>query len=279
MGGIMSAHESLRAGRLDEALKLLQDEVRGDPSSAKSRVFLFQLLAVLGQWDRALTQLNVAGDLDPSTLAMVQTYRETLQCEVLRHEVFAGKRSPLVFGEPQQWVALMVEAVRLGAEGHHEQCADVRGQAFEAAPASAGQIDGQAFEWIADADPRLGPVLEAIINGRYYWVPFHNVHRIELEAPEDLRDLVWTPASFTWANGGQTVGFIPTRYPGTHDSEDGDVRLARKTEWVEHSPELFHGVGQRVLATDVGEYSLLDVRQISLGEAHGDDDGATGGAG
>jgi type VI secretion system protein ImpE len=263
----MLSDESLRAGEVEEALKQLQDRVRKDPSDAKLRVFLFQLLAVSGQWDRALTQLNLAGEMDAANLAMVQTYRETLQCEVLRHEVFAGKRSPLVFGEPQQWVALLIEAARLGAEGRHAQSQEVRAQAFEEAPTAAGRIDEQPFEWIADADPRLGPVLEAIVNGRYYWVPMHNVHSLEMEAPEDLRDLVWAPANFTWTNGGTTVGFIPSRYPNSHASDDGHVRLARKTEWIEQAEDLYHGLGQRMLATDVDEYPLLQVRSIVVGDA------------
>ena len=41
----------------------------------------------------------------------------------------------------------------------------------------AAPIDGKAFAWMADADMRLGPVLEAVINGRYYWVPL--VHLVE----------------------------------------------------------------------------------------------------
>ena len=48
----------------------------------KLRVFLFQLLCVLGQWERALTQLNVAAELDAQALAMAQMYREALQCEM-----------------------------------------------------------------------------------------------------------------------------------------------------------------------------------------------------
>ena len=31
---------------------------------------------------------------------MVQTYREALRCEVHRAEVFAGRKSPLILGEP-----------------------------------------------------------------------------------------------------------------------------------------------------------------------------------
>ncbi|WP_327058540.1 tetratricopeptide repeat protein, partial [Escherichia coli] len=63
----MNAEELLRAGRVDDALKALQDQVRTQPANAELRVFLFQLLAVLGQWSRANNQLKVAGELDAGT--------------------------------------------------------------------------------------------------------------------------------------------------------------------------------------------------------------------
>lgn len=260
----MHAEESLRDGNLDEALARLQEQVRAAPADPKLRVFLFQLLCVLGRWDRALAQLQVAGDLDAGALAMVQTYREAIRCEALRGEVFAGLRSPLVFGEPEQWLALLLEALRLAAEGRYDEASGLRAQAFDAAPATAGTLDGQPFEWIADADGRLGPVLEAVVRGRYYWVPFHRVAAVRLEEPTDLRDLVWAPAHFAWANGGEDVGLIPTRYAGSEASPDGALRLARRTEWSERAPDLFVGLGQRMLATDGGEHPLLEVRELRL---------------
>lgn len=266
----MDAQLSLSQGSLEETLAQLQAQVRSDPSNFKHRVFLFQLLAVMGQWDRALTQLNVAGELEASTLAMVQTYREALLCEGLRADVFAGKRSPVVFGEPEQWIALLLESLSLVAEGQYAKSQDVRNQAFELAPVTSGIIgdpsdpDSETFEWIADADARMGPVLEAIINGRYYWVPFHRIQSINIEVPEDVRDMVWMPAYFTWANGGETVGLIPTRYPGSEASEDKLIRLAQKTIWQELDNDVYQGMGQRMFATDVGEYPLMDMRLITL---------------
>lgn len=251
-------------GDLGATLKDLQEQVRKNPANAKLRVFLFQLLAIEGRWDRALTQLKVAGELDAGALGMVQTYQEALLCEALRDEIFAGQRSPLIFGQPESWIALLVEALRLGAAGEAEHSQQIRNEAFEAAPVTRGVLDDQPFDWIADADPRLGPVLEAIINGRYYWVPFHRVREIRLEAPADLRDLIWTPAYFTWANGGESAGLVPTRYPGSQASADPQVRLARRTEWVDRGAELFVGLGQRMLVTDAGEYPIMDARTIRL---------------
>lgn len=260
----MQAEELLRAGRLGEALEHLQTQVREEPAEAKHRVFLFQLLSVLGQWDRALTQLKVAADLDAQNLLMAQVCRAALNCEVLRGEIFAGSRQPMIFGEPDEWISHLVHANQLIGQEQYQAAQALRDKAFEAAPAIGGQVDDKSFEWIADADPRLGPMLEALIDQRYYWVPFSCIGQIDIEEPVDLRDLVWIPAQFTWTNGGESVGLIPVRYPGSQASDDEAIVMARKTEWQEKPGELWLGQGQRCLATDAGEYPLLEIRRIKL---------------
>ncbi len=262
-----AAARSLKEGDVAAALKQLQEQIRAAPGDAKLRIFLFQLLALTGRWERSLDQLNLAAKLDPAALAMAQMYREALQCERLRADVFAGRRSPMVLGEPPQWLALLIESILTASRGQAAQSERLRQQAFEQAPATAGSIDGKPFDWIADADSRLGPVLEAVINGRYYWIPFDRLQSLDLEQPSDLRDLVWAPAHFAFTNGGESVGVVPTRYPGSETSEDGSICLARKTEWQEVSPGVFHGLGQRLFATDAGEFPILDVRTILLSTA------------
>ena len=261
----MNAEQLVREGKLDEALSSLQDQVRKDPSSAKLRIFLFQLLAVRGDWDRAMNQLGVAKELDPQSSMMAQVCGQAIQCESLRHDVFAGARTPLVFGEPSEWVGKLIHAAKLLAEGHITPSADMRDEAFEGAPAIGGSIDGTEFEWIADADTRLGPVFEAVIEGKYYWIPMESVRRVSFDPPEDLRDAVWSPASFLWTNGGHSVALVPSRYPGSDRSSDDAVRLARKTEFAEPGEGHAVGVGQRMFATDQGEFALLATREIILG--------------
>src|SRR5260370_17852200 len=152
----MGTEDWLRGGDPSTALSDVQEQVRKNPSNAKLRVFLFQLLAIEGRWDRALTQLKVAGELDAGHLAMVQTYREALSCEALRDEIFAGHRSPLIFGQPATWIALLAEPLRLSAAGEIEQSHKGRDEAFPAAPAPRGGTDDQPFESTADPDARLG---------------------------------------------------------------------------------------------------------------------------
>ncbi len=264
MGLADVAELSLKGGDPVAALAQLQEQVRARPADPKLRVFLFQLLCVLGQWERALNQLDVASNLDPEALAMAQTYRDAVQCEAVRDGVFGGKKSPLIFGQPEQWLALLIESLLLEGQGEHKRSIQLRAQAFDEAPATAGDIDGRPFAWISDADSRLGPVLEAVINGRYYWVPFSRLSRIELEPPEDLRDMVWIPARLQFENGGESVALIPTRYPGSAAATDGLIALARKTVWEEITPDSHRGLGQRILATDADEVPLLEARTITL---------------
>jgi type VI secretion system protein ImpE len=257
----MSAKHYIQEGKPGKAL---QAEVRKKPADPKLRTFLFQLLAVLGEWDRALTQLNVAGDLDAETLPMVQTYREALRCQALRKDIYSGFKNPQIFGEPQQWIALLVQALKLNADQQYQEAQLLRDQAFELAPATAGTINGEAFEWLADADARLGPVIEAIVNGQYYWIPFSQIQSIQIDEPADLRDVVWIPAHFVWINGGNAVGLIPTHYPDSENHPDSAIRLARKTEWTELSDEAFIGFGQRLLSTNENDYALMDIREITI---------------
>jgi type VI secretion system protein ImpE len=260
----MNAKECLAAGRPDEALTELQNEIRAHPEDPKLRIFLFQLHCALGNWNKALLQLQVIAGIDPDTTILAQIFQPVINCEALRDGVFHGKLTPLIFGEPLEWVGSIVKAAEHVARGEYAAAAELRARAFEAAPATPGALDGKPFAWIADADSRLGPMLELILEGKYYWVPFCRIRRIAMQPPSDLRDLIWVPAQFVWTNGGEASGHIPTRYVRSEASADGALRLARKTEWQELPEETFVGLGQRVLVTDEGEQPLLQCRLIDF---------------
>lgn len=274
----MSSLLALRNADLASSLKSLQAEVRDNPAEPKHRIFLFQLLAILGQWERALGQLNVLRDLSADSLSLVQTYQETLNCEALREAVFSGKRSPLLFGEPEPWMALMLESLRLTSQGNVAEAATMREKALQDAPTVPGTltlfpdktqgddaaVESSAFEWVADADSRIGPFLEAIVNGKYFWIPLQRIRSIAFEKVADLRDLVWLPVRFEWANGGETVGFVPTRYVDSQTQTDDHVRLGWKTVWNDVGEGTFVGLGQRILTTDADEYPLTKIHKIEF---------------
>jgi len=250
---------------LADELAELQAAIRRDASNAKLRVHLFQLLCVMGNWTRALAQLQLCGQMDIKALPMAQTYREAIRCELFRTEVFAGRRTPQVMGQPPAWIGSLIDALRHDGDGQFAIAAGLRQKAMDEADPVAFSVDGQAVEWLADADSRLGPVLEVIANGQYYWLPLESCKGISIETPVDLRDKVWAAAEVLLPNEGCVPVLIPARYAGTVEAEGAqgdDLRRGRLTEWREAADGMWFGLGQRTWTSDVGEHPIYDTRKI-----------------
>ena len=65
-----------------------------------------------------------------------------------------------------------------------------------------------------------------------------------------------------WVNEGNSVGFMPTRYPGDATLQDPQCALSRKTQWNSAGSDFFTGSGQRMFTTDSNDFSLLQTRKI-----------------
>lgn len=259
---------ALREGDLEGALAGARDMVRQRPGEPAPRILLFQLSCVLGQWQRALEQLQVVAELDAGTLPMAHSYGALIRAETVRSAVFAGSRAPAVLGHPPHWMAGMVQALEADAHGQHAAAAELRATSLEHAPLNPGRADETPFEWCADADHRLGPVLEVVIQGTYYWAPMVHLRAAYLEAPEDLRDLVWLPARIELVNGGAVPAFVPARYPGSEHAEPA-AALARLTRWQEESDGRVFGIGQRMLCSDIDDFALFDLRELHFSDTGG----------
>lgn len=258
----MDTSEALKAGRLDEALAAAKDAVRKSPSDGKYRSVLFQLYCIQGNWEGAQTQLKLVGELDVESTMWVGVCEKLMACEASRAAIYAGKQVPTLFGKPPEWVGGMIEAFRLGLEGNWAAAAASQAQALEKAPATPAAINNQEVEWVADADSRFGPLLEAYIEGKYYWVPFEHIREINLRPRTHLMDAIWAPADFEWLNAGRATGYIPVRYQGSEKSSDSQIQLARKTEWAEKAENFYLGSGHRVLAASTEDFDLGQVKLL-----------------
>ena len=227
-----AAEELVQAGRLAEALADLQGEVRKDPANrATARSSCSSCCAVMGQWDRALTQLKVAGELDAD--ARCRWCRPTAtRCSAKRcaRDVRRQARARWCSASRAEWLALLLEALQLDAQGKHDagraRCARRPSSRARHAP---GKIDGKPFDWIADADRASARCWRRSSTAATTGCRSSACARSRFEKPTDLRDLVWTPAQLTLANGGETVALIPTRYPGS-EKRAADAGIAWRAD-------------------------------------------------
>jgi type VI secretion system protein ImpE len=226
-----SARELYATGQIDAAIEALGAELRNNPTDAQRRTFLFELLAMAGQYDRAEKQLDVLARGGPQAEAGTLLYRAAVSAERVREHMFATGDHPT---------------------------GDV--------PAVAGMRDGTAFLEIEDGDPRLGARLEVIAGGRYLWIPFAHLAAVHVEAPTRLRDLRWVPARVSTNASVRDMELgevlLPALTPAAYRHPDPEVRLGRATDWEELPDGSYAPVGQKVLRIDGTYVPLLEVRDL-----------------
>jgi type VI secretion system protein ImpE len=230
----MNSRELYQAGKLDEAVQALGSELRNDPTDLKRRTFLFELLCFTGEYDRAEKQLDILADAGKEAAMGTLLYRSALQAARTRRDMFEKKTFPLNSGP---------------AEG----------------AAAGGTLNGQAFESIEDADPRIGARLEVFAAGAYLWLPFEHIASIRTEPPKRLRDLIWTPGMLQ--TGPKCKGLdlgevlLPVLTPLVSKHPQNSVRLGRETVWEEADGETVPA-GQKLLLVDGEEIPILEVRNL-----------------
>jgi len=233
----MAVQQLFQSGQLDEAVKALTAEVRDNPTDAKRRTFLFELLCFSGEYARAEKQLDVLSQSGPQSEMGALFYRGALAAEKTRQEMFEKRDYP----KPAS------DAASLHI---------------------SGTINGKAFHNLTDSDPRIGGNLEVFVAGSYMWIPFSLLSSIHIEPPKRLRDLLWLPAAVrtSAAFQGRELGevLLPVLNPFSWRSADPAIRLGRATAWEQDGSEEALPKGQKMLIADDEEWPLLELRDIEF---------------
>jgi len=274
---------------LSEALSRAEAGVRAKPQDAQARWLLFELLCVLGHWERALTQLQTWAGLSKDLDSTAHVMRGLIKAERQREDVLAGRSEPATIAASQPglsapasgeeaatkrspaWIADLAEALRLGAigQGNAAEATEASDAAREVALSMVPDTPGSSnlvssFNWIADADSRLGPVCEVILIGAYRWLAFEDISSLTKSAPERLLDLVWSQVDIVLRDGTPLKGYMPMRYPVDEGDRDA-LLMARETVWHETGRTGVCGRGQKMWMTDADDMALLDLRTCRFG--------------
>lgn len=254
-------------GRLSLAIGELTRGVKADPSDTGLRTFLFELLCFAGDWDRAERQLDVIGHQDGRAAVGVQAYRNNINAERERRRLFADGTDPHFLCEPPPYADLLLAAVCRLREGDAGGARSALERAEKERPRLAGRMNGRPFRDFRDADDFVGPVLELFVGEKYAWLPFEQIRKVEIAAPQSLRDLVWARARIESLDGTAGEVFVPTLYTGSGVHADDRVRLGRMTDWGEAGEDLYRAAGMRLFTVDGQEEQIFEARGIEF-DAH-----------
>jgi len=249
---------------LVDQIARIEARIRSQPTTASHRRALFQLLCIVGEWSRAIQQLQMWAKLEPDQARTAQMYRDLIRAERWRAKVVEGRERPGVVLASPRWIDALLDAIRHAADGQVEQADTLRDAAFQAAPDVPLVAPQGHAAWIANSDARFGPVCEVITAGHYRWVPFADLAAWRVSQPAQPIDLVWAPCALTLVDGGRVHGFMPARYPGSETGSDA-VRLGRETFWRDIGRTGVVALGQKTWATDLGDFSLFELAHAEFG--------------
>jgi type VI secretion system protein ImpE len=264
-----TAKELFEAGRLDDAIKALNDVVKTNPRAIDPRGFLAELLCFTGNLDRADLQLDIIAEQDPKLAMGVALFRQLIRGEQARRQFFGEGRAPELLDGPPEHLKLHIEASVLLREGKKAEAAELLAKAEEARPPIKGTLDGRAFEDMRDLDDLTASFFEVVTsNGKYYLIPLERVASVEFRAPQRPRDLIWRPAQMSVTDGPDGEVFLPTVYvPPVGASVDTAALLGRSTDWVGGDGAPVRGIGQRTFLVGDESVPIMQLGKLEFAAA------------
>lgn len=239
--------------------------IRAEPLAASHRLALARLKLVQGEYPKALQQLQLACQFDAGLEPEAQLVRMLVRAEQIREAVFDGKILPDLLSAAPPWLEKLIGALR----GDGEKAMAMRQEALSEAPPSKGyygESELSPFEWIADGDGRLGPVIEIILGGIYYWVPFDKVESLHVPAPKRVMELVWSPVDLKLAGyPASSIAYMPARYIPPREECTDALLAGTETVWKELPGSVgWQGYGRRVWYVDGEPLGMFEAGRISL---------------
>lgn len=263
-----SASEAFKAGDLQAAITQQTETVKKNPSDQGARLFLFELLAFAGNFDRARKQFDAMTFDDPEQDLMGLQYKQVLDAEAQRDKVFSRGAKPAFVIEPvPEHVTLRLTALSQLQAGNAAEAAATLAQAAECTPDVGGRLNDKEVKLIRDCDDLLGNVLEVMAQGKYFWVPLEHIASLAMAPPRFPRDLLWFPARLEALSGESGEVYLPAVYPGTHKQDDDALKLGRQTDWKSDGDGPVRGIGSKTLLVDDDVMGLLELREFVAPES------------
>src|SRR5687768_14323225 len=174
----------LEAGNLKGAIEAALAFVKSNPTNPSARIFLFELSAFAGDWERAKRQLDVIGHQDTTAMIGSKIYEQCVIAENKRADFFSKGTKPEFLAAPPDYVYGILTANNRVREGNLGEARELLDKVDEQRPAFPCKINGADAEDFRDYNDLTSCILEVIIKDSYSWVPFEQIEKITFAEPK-----------------------------------------------------------------------------------------------
>ncbi len=263
----MELKELIKSGPLTQVREKLVAAIKGSPADQSSRFLLFQVMAYMGEWDKARRHLEIIAAQDPSQQAGVQVYLNLIQAETERLEVVHNKRSPDFLPESPAYLEIYKDACQKLSEGQFKAAKAGFLEIHNRRPFASGTLNATEFSGFQGTDTRLFCFLEAFVHERYILLPFEFIRELTLAPPVSFLDLLWASAQITTWEGLTLNCFLPVLYPETFLQADDRLRRGQMTDWKALGEKIYQGMGRHVFQIGEEDVGILEIQQIIFNPA------------
>jgi len=262
----MNARENYQAGKLDDAIKAIIEEVKKHPTDTNRRGFLSELLLISREWDRADKQLDMIGHQNPEAMMGIMLWRQIIRAGQSRDQFAKEGRIPEVVEEPDDQVQHYLKASVLLRDNNKQEAVKILDEAEENRKELSGELDGEKFSDFRDLDDSAPGVLEVFTStGKYYWIPFSRIISINFYKPESALDLVFRRAHLE-INGDGPDGevYVPATYQTVPEEDREAFLLGRTTDWLGEENEPVVGAGLKMFYVGEQAKTILEMEEITF---------------
>lgn len=236
--------EALGQNAIEEAIELVKSHLKTAPSDRQARNLYIDLLVLVGDYERADAQCNLASTFAPDDVMGFAMLRNQLRAMAARAAWFTDAATP---DFPQGPSDLDKAALKLGI-AHRQGSAQDTKAALEALEEVRGERpmiwNGKPVSDFRDLDDRIPHALEVIMSGGgYLWVDFAKIASVDIEPIARPRDLAFRRAELQLVDGASAPVLLPAIYHGT--PAEGKLLLGRETDWVDEASGITTGRGQK----------------------------------
>ena len=258
----MELKELIKSGPLAQARAELVAAVKASPADQGNRILLFQVLACMGEWDKARRHLEIIASRDSNSQAGVQPWLNLIQAETERLEVIHGKQAPSFLPEPPNYQKIYEDACQKLNKGEFQAAKADFLEIAGRRPGVSGTWNNKQFTGFQGTDTRLFCFLEAFVHERYILLPFEFIRELTLAPPKSFLDLLWASATITTWEGLTLNCFLPVIYPETFLLPDDRLKRGEMTDWIDLGEKIYQGAGRQVFQAGEEDVGILEIQQI-----------------
>jgi type VI secretion system protein ImpE len=255
-------------GHLEDAVEAATARVKARPTDGNARDFLAELLCAAGALERADKQLEVLTNQEADAAVGIALFRQLVRAEQTRQDFYREGRVPELLSEPTALLRKHLEASVMIRDGRLADAAALLMGAEEERPHLSGSCNGEAFDDFRDLDDLTAHFLEVLTTtGKYFWVPFDKVRRVDFKPPARPRDLLWRHAQLSVVDGPDGAVYVPAIYPATLTSVSDAARLGRLTDWQGGDGTPVRGIGQRTFVVGEEARAVMEINVLEFEQA------------